>query len=345
MIRMNADVVRNLNYSLDGLKKSLQQAIELEHATIPAYLYALYSLQPEANKRIQSLVLSVVLEEMLHMSLACNVLNAIGGSPVIDKPKFIPHYPGPLPGTVETGLIVPLSPFSLELVSSVFMVIEEPEDPLEFPVIKPETLAAVPPELTIGQFYDGIKKHIVHLGNSIFTGDANRQLTVGFTDLIKVQDVHSAVAAIDLIVDQGEGTKTSPLDPEHEPAHFYRYEEIVKGRELIANPHPKVGAPPFVYGGKVIPFDAKKVWPVITNPSSASYAPGSNAFKANAAFNYTYTSLLKCLHQVFNGQPDRIAPGIGLMESLKEQAWYMMSIEVKSGMTAGPSFGYQPANP
>jgi hypothetical protein len=345
MIRMKAEAVRNLNYTLDGLKKSLQQAVELEHATIPPYLFALYSLQPGANKTIQSLVLSVVLQEMLHMSLACNVLNAIGGSPRIDDPKFIPTYPGPLPGSVESGLIVPLSPFSLNLVSSIFMVIEEPEDPLEFPVIKMEALAAAPPQLTIGQFYDGIKKHIIKMGNAIFTGDPKKQLTAGFRDLIKVTDVDSAVAAIDLIIDQGEGTKTSPLDPGHQPAHFYRYEEIVKGRELIPNPNPGVGAPPFVYGGKPIPFDAAKVWPTITNPKTTSYAPGSKAFNANNTFNYTYTSLLKSLHLVFNGQPDRVSPAIGLMESLKEQAWYLMSIEVQKGTTAGPSFQYQPVNP
>jgi hypothetical protein len=345
MIRMKPEAVRNLDYTLGGLKKSLQQAIELEHATIPAYLYALYSLQPGANKVIQSLVLSVVTEEMLHMSLACNVLNAIGGSPLIDDPKFIPTYPGPLPGSVESGLIVPLSPFSMDLVSNVFMVIEEPEDPLEFPVIKAEALMAAPPPLTIGQFYDGIKKHIIKLGNSIFTGDPRKQLTAGFSDLIQVTDVDSAVAAINLIVAQGEGTKTSPMDPEHEPAHFYRYEEITKGRKLIPNPDPKVGAPPYVYGGEPIPFDATKVWPTITNPKASKYAPGSKAFKVNNTFNYTYTSVLKCLHLVFNGQPDRIAPAIGLMESLKEQAWYLMSIEVEKGATAGPSFQYKPVSP
>ena len=342
MIRMKAEAVRNLNFTLDGLKKSLQQAVELEHATIPAYLYALYSLQPGGNLKIQSLVRSVVLEEMLHMSLACNVLNAIGGSPVIDQPKFIPTYPGPLPGSVESDLIVPLSPFSMDLVCKVFMVIEEPEKPLEFPVIEMEALAAAPPQVTIGQFYDGIKKHIIKLGPSIFTGDPKKQLTAGFSDLIKVTDVDSAVAAIDLIVEQGEGTKTSPMDPEDQPAHFYRYEEIIKGRELIPNPNPKVGAPPFVYGGKPIPFDVTKVWPTITNPKTTSYAPGSKAFKANNTFNYTYTSLLKGLHLVCNGQPDRIAPAVGLMESLKEQAWYLMSIEVEKGTTAGPSFRYQP---
>lgn len=345
MILMKAEAVKNLNFTLDGLKRSLQQAVELEHATIPAYLYALYSLQPDANQKIQSIVLSVVTQEMLHMSLACNVLNAIGGSPVIDSPKFIPHYPGPLPGSVESGLIVPLSPFSLDLVSKVFMMIEQPEDPLEFPVIKAELLETAPPPLTIGQFYDGIKKHIIKFGNAIFTGKQEKQLTAGFRDLIKVTDVNSAVAAIDLIVEQGEGTRTSPLEPGHKPAHYYRYEEIVKGRELIANPHPGKGAPPFVFGGELIPFDKVKVWPTITNPNRGSYQPGTKAFSANHTFNYTYTSLLKCLHEVFNGKPDRIAPGVNLMESLREQAWYLMSLEIGNGVTAGPTFEYQPVGP
>ena len=96
-----------------ALKTALQQAIMLEHSTIPAYLYALYSIKANSNALIRGLMQSVVVEEMLHMSLACNILNAIGGNPVIDDPGFLPRYPGPLPGAVETGLIVPLQAFSL----------------------------------------------------------------------------------------------------------------------------------------------------------------------------------------------------------------------------------------
>ena len=36
---------------------------------------------------------SVVMEEMLHMVNAANVLNAIGGTPFFDHPDFIPKYP------------------------------------------------------------------------------------------------------------------------------------------------------------------------------------------------------------------------------------------------------------
>src|SRR5579872_2561829 len=103
MIQLKPEVFASFNMTPEGLYKALQTAIELEHSTIPPYLYALYSLDPARNASIYALILSIVQEEMLHMSLACNVLNAIGGKPVIDRAKFIPQYPGPLPGSVAEG--------------------------------------------------------------------------------------------------------------------------------------------------------------------------------------------------------------------------------------------------
>jgi hypothetical protein len=326
----------------EGLKTALQQAIMLEHATIPAYLYALYSIKPGANGTILGPLLSVVLEEMLHMSLACNVLNAIGGTPQIDDPGFIPTYPGRLPGSVQGELIVPLAPFSLELVQNVFMVIEEPEDPLHFPV---KDLAAAPaPPLTIGAFYREIAVQIQAQGNGIFVGDPKRQVTHGFPsdELFPVRDVTTAQRAIEVIVEQGEGTKRSPLDPEHKLAHYYRFAEISHGKELEPDPKEPLG---FSYSGPAIPFEAAGVWPATLNPKAAAYPAGSQARFACDSFNYAYTSLLKTLHATFNGQPGQLTAAIGLMESLKEQAMTMMAIELGNGSTAGPSFEYQPANP
>ena len=68
---------------------ALQTAIELEHSTIPVYLTALYSIKPNANREVAALIRSVVIEEMLHMALACNILISIGGSPSIGQPGFI----------------------------------------------------------------------------------------------------------------------------------------------------------------------------------------------------------------------------------------------------------------
>lgn len=349
MIELKSTVFASLQQGdVQGLRDALQQAVMLEHATIPAYLYALYSIRPDSltadrNLEVYSLLRSVVLEEMVHMSLACNVLNAVGGHPVIDHPDFIPRYPGPLPGSVESGLTVGLGRFSKEIVHDVFMVIEEPEDPLQFPVLK-AGLEAAPEPRTIGQFYAAIGERIKELGESAFTGKAGLQVSgmPFFPEVTPVTDVKSALAAIDLIVEQGEGTATSPLDPEHEVAHYYKFAEIWHGRRLIATPDPDPRKPQFAYAGPPIPFDPSGVWPVVANPHADLYPAGSTAAYANNTFNFTYTSLLRSLHATFNGQPGQMNAAIGLMESLKQQAIGMMSTPLRDGTTAGPTFQYQP---
>ena len=56
-------------------------AIELEHATLPPYLCALYSLDAARNPDAVAVISGVFVEEMLHLTLAANILNAVGGRP------------------------------------------------------------------------------------------------------------------------------------------------------------------------------------------------------------------------------------------------------------------------
>eukprot|EP01047_Picozoa_sp_COSAG01_P032637 COSAG01_NODE_2368_length_7814_cov_83.159819_5_plen_189_part_00 len=63
------------NITLPFLRQLLQQAIEVEHSTIPLYLTALYSIVDSGSFAAQA-VRGVVIEEMLHMTAAANVLNA-----------------------------------------------------------------------------------------------------------------------------------------------------------------------------------------------------------------------------------------------------------------------------
>jgi hypothetical protein len=343
MIQMKRQLVAELDTSV-GLQTALQQAIMLEHSTIPPYLYALYSLMPGENVEIASLISSVVGEEMAHMALACNVLNAIGGAPVIDDPAFVPKYPGPLPGTVEHQLVVPLARFSRELVEEKFMVIEKPEEPLKIPVA---ALMAAEKPVTIGAFYLAIKEQIETAGEAIFTGDPERQVHGGIAlpEVIAVHDVATASAAIEEIVEQGEGTKFSPTDHLHddELAHYYRFAEIVQGKQLVPAPGE---TPPWRYAGAAIPFDASKVYPAIENPTAKGYPAESAVRHACDTFNYTYTSLLKALHETFNGSPQNLPAAVGLMESLNEQAQTLMRMNSGiGGESAGPSFEYRPTNP
>ena len=348
MIHLKASLLRDLHPSsgIDGLRASLQQAIELEHATIPPYLYALYSLGTDpGNATVAGIIQSVVSEEMLHMTLACNVLNAVGGHPVIDSPDFIPHYPGPLPGGVEDGLTVHLAPFSVELMRNTFMVIEEPEKFAEFPVM-PKAAAAegVDQTVTIGEFYQAVIRQIKELGPGIFTGDPALQVKPPFPEGTIVTDACSAIAAIELIIDQGEGTDPgeSPLEngPGSELSHFYRFSEIAEGLALVPDSSVKQG---WSYSGPEIKAKGP-IAPVRTDPRADGYAPGTSERHAMDNFNYTYTSLLKGLHDLFNGNPGTFSRTLGAMMSLRQQALDMMA-GTNLRRPIGPSFEYQPVSP
>ena len=75
--------------TLESLREHLQWAIELEHFTLPPYLCALYSLDAVRNPEASEVVASVLVEEMLHMTLAANLLNAVGGRPRLDVPELL----------------------------------------------------------------------------------------------------------------------------------------------------------------------------------------------------------------------------------------------------------------
>ena len=341
--------------TLEGVKTvkdALQIAIKLEHSTIPPYLTANFTLTGDQNAYISNLIGSIVGEEMLHLSIACNLLNAIGGHPVINKPEFVPKYPGHLPGTVEASLIVGLMPFSMEVVEDTFMVIEEPENPGVY-----TNLAAENVPLTIGAFYEAIKTQLILLekeakqtGKTIFVGKLADQLTYPkfFPEklLFPITDIDTAIRGINIIVDQGEGTSTDPfVSPEDEPdsvielAHYYRFEEITKGKALIKDPSAPKG---YSYSGEEIPFDPTAVARMWPNPRMNDYPVDTVAFTYSKFFNFTYTSLLNSLHRTFNGEPEQINAAMGLMFSLRLYALKLLQTPDPNhaGYMAGPSFEF-----
>jgi hypothetical protein len=345
--------------TLDGVHAALQAAIRLEHATIPPYLYALYSLDQDRNIAAAAILRSVVDEEMAHLTMAANILNALGGHPAMDRPSLLPRYPGPLPGTVEHGLAVGLAPFSIGLVRDTFMAIEEPEHPLDFAVPPAAGITRDPGRapggdsvqpLTIGQFYRRIRDAVTALGDGAFTGPPRLQVTTDLLPgIIAVTSVDTACQAIDTIIDQGEGTDKSPEEADGpDVAHYYRFAEVVYGHRLVPAPSAPPGAPVeqrYWYGGAPVPFDPAAVYAAPVNPASVAYRAGSPVRRrACTNFNYTYTNLLKSLHVTCNGEPDRLLPAIGIMMSLQEQAMGMMTGITTGGVPTGPTFEWQPVN-
>jgi hypothetical protein len=167
---------------------------------------------------------------------------------------------------------------------------------------------------TIGWFYNQIARAICRLDRTeeLFTGDPARQ--VSWPDapgvLYRVTDRRSALLAILQIIEQGEG---SPHDLDNdrladadELGHYYRFEEIVRGRQLVKG----LGGR-WLYEGPEIPFEPDGVYPVIDDPDSYRLPAGSTARRESQLCDQSYTNLLTALHRVFNGHPQDIRQGRG----------------------------------
>jgi len=358
-----------------SLKSALQLAIALEHSTIPPYLCTLFSIVEGRNREVAAIIRSVVIEEMLHMALACNLLNAVGGQPQIDRAGFVPRYPGHLPAGLRPDLTVTLRRCSIDQIRDVFLSIEEPEEVLA----EPSVAAALPtidtrdvtvnqagllaagaqdaaaalerwftsvqhPKFTIGWFYNQIARAIVTLsdaGTELFVGDPSRQLTPeDWPDapgrLYRIDGKQSALLAIHEIVRQGEGTSlTDPLDERDELAHYFRFKEIVEGRQMVKNADGK-----WVFEGPPIRFDPDGVYPMVDDPDTATLPAGSPVKASARQFNATYADLLRSLHRTFNSDPSGLRAAIGLMYTAEVQATELMRTPIIAGSptTAGPSF-------
>ena len=353
MLKIRSELVAGVRAAerAEDLYEYQQGAIELEHATIPLYLTAAFSIKPGFNREARAIIISVANQEMLHMSIAANVLNAIGGRPMMDQPGFIPLFPGPLPMHIHEGLTASLQKVTRGLVYNVFMAIEEPEVPIKLRVKQmtvlptPQFAAAPPAEsyATIGDFYDAIKERIHAFGDKIFKHPSSPQVVDNTwfppDQMFPVTDARSACRAINVIVEQGEGTRTSPLEGlDGEPAHYYRLAQIVYGRMLVKDPDTKEG---YSYSGAPVPLNPAGVWNLYPDAKAFDYAPDSRAFNLVQRFNYSYTSLLRALHQTFNGTPDNLKRALGVMYELKLLADDVVSTAVgDTGYTAAPTFEY-----
>lgn len=155
----------NREQALAELRGGLQTAIEIELATVPIYLFTYYSIDrtPKGQAfpatelsrfadRAGGIIMSVAVEEMLHMSLSSNVLYSLGTLPQLYLRSPAP-YPTDLPGHAKLGpdhrpLALPLAKFSFEQLWH-FLEIEYP------------ATADAPPEgsnwKTIGQIYSYVR--------------------------------------------------------------------------------------------------------------------------------------------------------------------------------------------
>lgn len=358
------------------LRKLLRRALLVEHTTIPPYLCALYTLMDGSNDESVQVIRSVVVEEMLHMILAANVLNAIGGEPSVNEPRFIPTYPSCLtallntqtdmtlthlddllkvdaltkshevhPGGAHEGLEVNLLKFSPEAIDT-FLLIEQPQS-------ESTKLADEP---TIGSFYkliiDGLESLEAEAqakGETIFTQDPERQrrqITPGHYygsggHALVVTDLYTARAALQEIVFQGEGFDPKFYEKEVSLGDFDEIGHYYSFNEIKQGRYYERGDTPKTGPrGASLLVDWTRVYPMKPNPTLKDYRHDPQLLRKGKAFNQAYLKLLDKMQIALTGQPDALQEAVVFMFELKYLAAELVRTPLGDGdLNAGPIFG------
>lgn len=364
--------------NLAQLHKLLRRAVLIEHSTIPPYLTALYSIKDGTNVESVQIIRGVLVEEMLHMILAANVLNAVGGEPVVNEPRFIPSYPLDLTELLQPGddtedsqvlrylaeraegegfesagggkdLRVNILKFSKKAIDT-FVAIETPEK---------KGPSASGPVTTIGQFYTLVIHGLERLeeearrgGGTIFTDDPARLARqIGPEHYygsgggaFVVTNLERARAALGEIICQGEGFKeicydeATDLGEYEELGHYFRFMQIRKGRYYAPGDRP--GDDPT---GPPLKVDWGAVYDMKPNPKLKDFKGDPGLEALGRGFNETYLLLLDQIQRAFTGEPEALQDAVVTMFDLKYAAGGLLRVPLGEGpQTAGPVFGPGP---
>ncbi|MFF0783492.1 ferritin-like protein [Streptomyces sp. NPDC003720] len=330
---VSAPVRRNVAW----IRSALQTAIELEHSTLPVYTAAMLSLEVQ-NFTSYNTIRSVLMEEMVHMSIAANMLAAIGGRPRIRDldPKFPSHG---LPGGVEPDLHLGLARLSKPQLRN-FMRLESP-------------LFLLPEEYghedfpTIGKLYAQIRDAIVanaaELRAAVQGGGVANQVgdNIGFKTIVPtpgVDPVDQLLEGIDEILQQGEGAASGTIRTgaayQHEESHYGKFAELWYGR-TYREPEPAVELTPET---EAVHFQGARIdWPSVINTLAvpadgydkllAEDPDGKEVAEALLVFDQDYSDMMAHLDAMWNGDPDQQWPTFG------EAVHNMMKLRVFSSFT------------
>jgi Ferritin-like len=287
-------------------------------------------------------IYSIAVGEMLHLAQAWNLLGAVGGTPYYLRPNFpqgSKYYP------MEAEL--KLEPFGHRALQR-FLLYERPRTvDLEADYAAPvSTIEPWTRYRSVGGLYALIQRGFDSLPpEQLFVGDATHQVgpeLVYLRDLIRVVDRDTARAAIEMITEQGEGCSTGWANSHHGlftaisdgyerevQASRRRRQAFRPARPAVTNPAPRIRGD----------YGASKVTLLVD-----SYAK-----QVSELFDETYGLMLRMLQYVFtNPASDPRIIGwfartsIGLMPMVIKplgEALTMLPSGLKSGSTAGPSFG------
>ena len=272
----------------------LAEAAQLEHMIMCQYLYAEFSLKdgtadgltPEQAAAVdgwRGLLRGIAVEEMLHLALVANLMTSIGAAPGFNRPNF-PVRSGYFP----SGVRMELMPFGEQALRH-FLYLERPEgmerqDAEGFEPVAPPRLPVGEDEIqprgqeyaTVGHLYrgieDGLRGLAARIGErALFVGSQRAQATpqlFRWPQLIAVTGLESATAAVEEIIEQGEGARG-----DWQQAHYGRFlriwEEYHRLREADPTFEP---AWPVLPTYTRQPYDRDDEQPVVTDPQALALA-------------------------------------------------------------------------
>jgi rubrerythrin len=316
------------------LKKTLQQAVELEFGTIPIYLCALWSIKDNLHPVAKS-IRNVVQEEMLHLALACNMLASIGGRPKLyDTTNKGLRYPTHLPGGVHPELVLKLSGLTDDQLDD-FLEIELPHEKITLAPFKSKYADAHDGthSSTIGELYDAINHEFNSLRPKL-TADCQVSGPLSWFVVDTFEKIDDAIA---WIKEQGEGAAgNSPkLQKLGELSHFYRFWEVRKRQKIELNPETnQLG-----FGS---PLEFPEVWPMAVVPEGGYHKKdvSPQVWNLVSGFNKTYSDAICTLEKAW-GPAGQAAmwQAIEKMFDLEKTAIPLMQIPRPDGKgNYGPDF-------
>ncbi|MFZ1415305.1 MAG: ferritin-like protein [Defluviicoccus sp.] len=370
---MTASDNTRFDYHMANLHTLLKAAMLVELTTIPAYLHAAFSIEDlgaeHVNHAPREAIRSVVVEEMLHLTLIANILNATGGRPALDQSAWIPQYPCSLfpkalaactlrdpttgedrPIVVSEGINVHLRPFSQEQVK-LFESIEAQHS---------ASCGAVDGKIdSIGRLYAGLKSELCQMVDlygreAVFCGDPARQvgpeyyyaaggrLTAIDPSRHTEDPLTQAQTALDLIANEGEGLEhghsvfdgiARPDETGADIAHVFRFREILKQTRYrdgdCWNEDPT---------GDAMAVDWKSVWPLADDPDPDDPALTCETANAMREFDRRYSVVLRTINGGLLGEPELLKTAVVGMFSLKYRGMALMRTPRGDGRNAAPAW-------
>jgi chromopyrrolic acid synthase len=361
----------------DELCRALRQAATIELAVMLQYLFALWSIPTYSagvtyvergewtskqlrlmcgdgphtlNGGMRGDLLSVAREEMIHFLVINNIILATG------QPFHLPNIDF---GTVNSQLPVPLD-FCLEAFGrgslQRFIALEHPYD-LARDISGNNSFAAAEPSSpypygSLSELYSAIREAIQRIPDVIIVEPGRgggehhlfmrESLNATHPDYqLEVDDVTSAVFAIDFVTEHGEGNVLESVLPDTE-SHFDTFLRI---SELLTCEY--TTGP----GGRRMPWNP--AYPVMRNPtlragnSASDLVTNQEARAAMELFNRSYAIIMQLMVQHFGHIPDKSLRRSRLMNAamdlmtgvLRPLGEHIVTLPSgRPGRTAGPSF-------